>query len=61
MTDVLFSSLSYRRLLTCNIELSKLAAMLAVMTPTGRVCCFSLNDPGTYLGVESGREIEKKN
>jgi hypothetical protein len=34
--------------------------MLAVMT-LGRVCCFSLNDPGTYLGVESGREIEKKN
>ena len=33
--------------LTCKIELSKLAAIVAVII-LGRLFCFAVNDPGTY-------------
>lgn len=48
---LMFSS-TFNRSLTWSIELSKLAAMLVVMT-LGRFC-FSVKDPGTYFDVESG-------
>ena len=36
-----------RKSLTCKIELSKLAAIVAVIM-LGRLFCFAVNDPGTY-------------
>lgn len=41
-----YSTAQHMRL-TCKIELSKLAAIVAVII-LGRLFCFAVNDPGTY-------------
>lgn len=48
MTDVIFRNIQKAiHKLTCSIELSKLAAIVAVII-LGRFFCFAVNDPGTY-------------
>lgn len=44
---------------TCKIELSKLAAMVAVMM-LGRIFCFAANEPGTYEAVPADEVCESK-
>lgn len=45
---------------TCKIELSKLAAMVAV-TMLGRLFCLAANDPGTYEAVPADEVCESEN